>query len=346
MPIIAPIPQNECQKMRKLIHKTRDKNYSRRLTALLMLNEGLTVTYVAKTLHAARSSINRWVEWFTLYGLEGLNSLPAGRPAVWDLTPLYSLLLFLLQQSPQEFGYLRSRWSLELMTHTLNELLNLSLTQSVLYRYFSQVGIVWRRAAPTVKQLDPEHEEKMAKIAEAKANISEKHPVFYEDEVDIDFNPKIGADWCFKGQQKRVITPGKNEKHYLAGCLNAQTEQVTYVKGIKKNSDLFIKMLDELNHQYPHAETLTLILDNYGIHKSQKVKEWLARHPKFTLLFLPVYSPWLNKIERLWQSLHETITRNHRCQFMWQLLNYVDAFLASFSSQQKPGRQKMSVALL
>ncbi|PQQ25635.1 IS630 family transposase, partial [Photorhabdus hindustanensis] len=49
MPIIAPIPQNECQKMRKLIHKTRDKNYSRRLTALLMLNEGLTVTYVAKT---------------------------------------------------------------------------------------------------------------------------------------------------------------------------------------------------------------------------------------------------------------------------------------------------------
>ncbi len=121
MPIIAPIPQNECQKMRKLIHKTRDKNYSRRLTALLMLNEGLTVTYVAKTLHAARSSINRWVEWFTLYGLEGLKSLPAGRPVVWELTPLYSLLLFLLQQSLQEFGYLRSRWSLELMTHTLNE---------------------------------------------------------------------------------------------------------------------------------------------------------------------------------------------------------------------------------
>ncbi len=50
-----------------------------------------------------------------------------------------------------------------------------------------------------VKQPDPEYDEKMAKIAEAKANVSEKHPVFYEDEVDIDFNQKIGADWCFKG---------------------------------------------------------------------------------------------------------------------------------------------------
>ncbi len=120
------------------------------------------------------------------------------------------------------------------MTRTLNELLNTSLTQSVLYRYFAQAGIVWRRAAPAVKQPDPEYDEKMAKITEAKANSSEKYPVFYEDEMDIDFNPKIGADWCFKGQQKWVITPGKNEKYYLAVCLNAQTEQVTYVKGIKK----------------------------------------------------------------------------------------------------------------
>ncbi len=207
MPIIAPIPQDECQKMKKLIHKTRDKDYSRRLTALLMLNEGLTVTAVAKTLRAARSSVNRWIGWFTLYGLEGLKSLPAGRPAVWELTPLYNILLFLLQQSPQELGYLRSRWGLELISNTLNELLSLSLTRSTLYRYFSQVGIVWRRAAPTVKKPAPEYDEKMAKITKAKASISEKHPVFYEDEADIDLNPKIGADWCFKGQQKRVITP-------------------------------------------------------------------------------------------------------------------------------------------
>ncbi len=126
----------------------------------------------------------------------------------------------------------------------------------------------------------------------------------------------------------------------MAGCLNAQTKEITYVKGEKKNSDLFIKMLDELNARHPHAETITLILDNYCIHKSHKVKNWLAQHSRFTLLFLPVYSPWLNKIERLWQSLHETVTRNHCCQFMWQLLNHVDVFLRSFSSQQKPGIQK------
>ncbi|MDC9595231.1 IS630 family transposase, partial [Xenorhabdus sp. IM139775] len=47
-----------------------------------------------------------------------------------------------------------------------------------------------------------------------------------------------------------------------------------------------------------------------------------------------VYSPWLNKIERLWQSLHETVTRNHGCQFMWQLIKNVDIFLKAASEKK------------
>ncbi|MDE9565593.1 IS630 family transposase [Xenorhabdus bovienii] len=346
MPIIAPIPRSERRQMKKFIHKTRDKDYARRLMALLMLHEGKTVSAISRTLHCSRSSVNRWINWFTLYGLEGLKSLPSGRPAIWNLAPLFSLLSFLLQHSPQDFGCLRSRWSIELITRIINELFGLSLSQSTFYRYFCQVGIVWRRAAPTVKKPDPEYDEKMAKITEALSSVSEQHPVFYEDEVDIDLNPKIGADWCLKGQQKRVMTPGKNQKHYFAGCLDAQTGQVTYVSGIKKNSDLFINMLKELNGQYRHAKNITLILDNYGIHKSRKVRTWLQQNPKFNLLFLPVYSPWINKIERLWQSLHETVTRNHCCQYMWQLLKCVEAFINAFSSGQQPGMRKMSVSLL
>ncbi len=35
MPIIAPIPRTERRLMQKTIHKTRDKNHARRLTAML-----------------------------------------------------------------------------------------------------------------------------------------------------------------------------------------------------------------------------------------------------------------------------------------------------------------------
>lgn len=56
----------------------------------------------------------------------------------------------------------------------------------------------------------------MVAIHEALAKCSAENPVFYEDEVDIHLNPKIGADWQLRGQQKRFITPGQNEKYYLA----------------------------------------------------------------------------------------------------------------------------------
>ncbi|ERT11095.1 hypothetical protein MEG1DRAFT_03964 [Photorhabdus temperata subsp. temperata Meg1] len=72
---------------------------------------------------------------------------------------------------------------------------------------------MWKRAAPTLKKSDPEYDEKVAKITMALFNASEKNPVFYEDEVDID--PKIGADGCFKGQQKRVMTLGKIKNTFL-----------------------------------------------------------------------------------------------------------------------------------
>ncbi|MGL9724277.1 helix-turn-helix domain-containing protein, partial [Sodalis sp. (in: enterobacteria)] len=54
--------------MQKAIHKTRDKNYARRLTAMLMLHRGDRVSDIARTLCCARSSIGRWINWFTLSG--------------------------------------------------------------------------------------------------------------------------------------------------------------------------------------------------------------------------------------------------------------------------------------
>lgn len=67
----------------------------------------------------------------------------------------------------------------------------------------------------------------------------------------------------------------------------------------------------------------TLILDNYVIYKSRHVQAWLVKNPKFTFLFQPVYSPWINKIELLWHKLHETVTRNHQCRSIWSLLQRV-----------------------
>ena len=337
MPIIAPIPDEERRLMCKEAQQTRDKNHARRLIAMLMLHQGMTVTDVARILCAARSSVGRWINWFTLHGAEGLKSLRPGRAPQWPVTDILQVLPLLVQRSPKDFGWLRSRWSTELLSRIINQIFNLSLHSSTLHRYLKRAGIVWRRAAPTLKIRDPQYEEKQLAIEQALSGAAVEHPVFYQDEVDIDLNPKIGADWMPKGQQKRIATPGQNQKHYLAGALHSGTGKIHYVSGSSKSSDLFISLLEALRRTYRRAKTITFVLDNYVIHKSRKVERWLEKNTKFRLLFLPVYSPWLNPIELLWLSLHETITRNHQCQYMWQLLRQVNQFMKAASPF--PGNQ-------
>ncbi|EJB5720371.1 IS630 family transposase [Salmonella enterica] len=338
MPIIAAIPDEERQLMRKEAQQTHDKNHARRLIAMLMLHQGMTVTDVARLLCAARSSVGRWINWFTLHGVEGLKSLRPGRAPRWPVADILQLLPLLVQRSPKDFGWLRSRWSTELLALVINRLFDVTLHRSTLHRYLRQADMVWRRAAPTLKIKDPHYEEKRLVIDQALAQEQTAHPVFYQDEVDIDLNPKIGADWMPKGQQKRIATPGQNQKHYLAGALHSGTGRVHYVSGSSKSSDLFISLLETLRRTYRRAKTITLVADNHIIHKSRKVERWLEENPKFRLLFLPMYSPWLNPIERLWLSLHETITRNHQCRYMWQLLKQVAQFMNAASLF--PGNQQ------
>jgi transposase len=171
----------------------------------------------------------------------------------------------------------------------------------------------------------------MAAIHKALDECSAEHPVFYEDEVDIHLNPKIGADWQRRGHQKRVATPGQNEKYYLAGALHSSSGRVSYVGGSSKSSVLFIALLKHLKATYRRAKTITLIVDNYIIHKSRETLRWLKCNPKFRVIYQPVYSPWVNHIERLWQALHETITRNHQCRSMWKLLKKVRHFMETVS---------------
>src|SRR5204862_780842 len=110
---------------------------------------------------------------------------------------------------------------------------------------------------------------RLAAIRRLLATLPRNHVAVYEDEVDIHLNPKIGLDWMVKGQQKEVVTPGQNVKRYLAGAWNVRTGLVSWVEGERKNSALFIALLDQLVSHYPQVPVIHVILDNFRIHDSK-----------------------------------------------------------------------------
>ena len=140
---------------------------------------------------------------------------------------------------------------------------------------------------------------------------------------------------CCGGQQRRILTPGKNQKRYLAGALAADGGELVVVDGERKTADLFLRLLEELRRRHPTARRIHVVLDNYVIHKTQKVQAYLEQEGLcFNLLFLPPYCPDDNRIERLWRELHANVTRNHRCNTIGQLMGRVRFYLAAESRRR------------
>jgi Homeodomain-like domain/DDE superfamily endonuclease len=52
-----------------------------------------------------------------------------------------------------------------------------------------------------------------------------------------------------------------------------------------------------------HGLELHLICDNYATQKTEAVKKWLLRHPRFHLHFTPTSSSWMNLVERWFAEL-------------------------------------------
>ena len=319
------------RRLQKVVKKAGDANHVRRANAILLLNEGYSVSETARLLHAARSTVYDWKKRFARFGEAGLVPEPAGRPRETVTEEVCACLLELIEKSPRDYGYLRSRWTTEMLAEQLGKALGVSIHASTVRRWMPRLGIRWKRARPTLNIRDPQKGWKMKAIEAALKQASESEPVFYVDEVDIDLNPRIGACWSRKGRQTTVPTPGKNRKRYLAGALNALTGKVLWVEWHRKTSELFILLMAELRKRYRRARKITLILDNYVIHKSAMTRCFLETHPKFQLLFQPAYHPWVNRIERLWKQLHDNITRNHRYPTMEKLMQAVRRFMDAAS---------------
>ena len=98
----------------------------------------------------------------------------------------------------------------------------------------------------------------------------------------------------------------------------------------------FLRFLKRLDREFPPGKALHLILDNYGTHGHLKVREWLARHPRFVLHFIPTSSSWLNLIERWFGELTQKSVRRGSFRSVNDLELAIAAFLDAWNANPTP----------
>jgi putative transposase len=253
---------------------------------------------------------------------------------------LIVVVRWLLAKTPQDFGFFRTRWSCALLAMLLWEQENIRVSPETVRRGLLRMEFVWRRPRPVVGPRDPQHAAKLRKIQRLIAALPADETVVFQDEVDVHLNPKIGSCWMVRGEQAEVVTPGNNEKRHLAGSLHWRTGRlILSAAGKRRNSELFVEHLDDLRRSLRCYRVIHVVCDNASFHASRAVRDYLTRwDERIVLHFLPTHAPETNPIERVWWHLHETLTRNHRCQTLDELLDSVYDWAADqqhFASQTK-----------
>jgi transposase len=125
-----------------------------------------------------------------------------------------------------------------------------------------------------------------------------------------------------------VVTPGQNQKRYLAVALDVGTGQVVWVEGQRKHSALVITLLNQLARRHPSARVIHVILDNDRIANRKITQAALGSYGgRIRLHFLPPYCSNDNQMDRIWQDLNTEVTRNHPCVRMNELPGNVHDYL-------------------
>lgn len=90
----------------------------------------------------------------------------------------------------------------------------------------------------------------------------------------------------------------------------------------------WIKFLQLIDKQTPAGLDLHLIADNYRTHKHPKVQQWLAKHPRFYIHFIPTSSSWLNLVERWFREITDKRIRRESFSSVEQLIASIMDYIA------------------
>jgi len=170
----------------------------------------------------------------------------------------------------------------------------------------AQVAAIWREAGVQPWRVetftfstDPQLEAKVIDVVGLYLNPPDNAIVLCVDE-------KSQIQALDRTQPMLPMQPGMPERRThddkrhgtttLFAALEIATGKVTGACKPRHRHQEFLAFLKQVARAYPEGE-LHLVMDNYGTHKKQEVRDWLASHPRIHIHFTPTSGSWLNLVE-------------------------------------------------
>jgi transposase len=269
-----------------------------------------------------RQTVGKWRSRFLQAGVDGLLDEPRpGAPRSISDEDVERVLTLTLESTPED----ATHWSTRSMAKASG------LSQSAISRIWRAFALQPHRTETFKLSTDPLFIEKVRDIVGLYLNPPDRALVLCVDE-------KSQIQALDRTQPLLSMRPGQIERRThdyvrhgttsLFAALDVKTGEVIGECHRRHRSVEFRAFLDRIEAEVPPDLDVHLIVDNYGTHKTELIKRWLAKRPRFHLHFTPTGASWLNLIERWFAALTEKQIRRsaHRStrELESAILRYID----------------------
>jgi transposase len=274
-----------------------------RARIVLHCGQGMSNSEIANKLHITKATVGKWRERFRRFRLDGLLDEPrVGAPRKITDRQIEDVVTRTLETMPAN----STHWSTRLMAEKTG------LSQNAIVRIWHAFGLQPHRVENFKFSKDPQFIEKVRDIVGLYLNPPDRAIVLCVDE-------KSQVQALNRTEPILPLAPGvparqshDYERHGVTSLFAAMDvgSGVTISSCYRRHRHQeFLRFLNDIEGNLPTGMDVHLVLDNYGTHKVDKVRGWLARHPRYHVHFTPTSGSWLNLVERLFAEVTERCVR-------------------------------------
>jgi transposase len=314
-------------------YKAGDAGLVKRISALLELSRGETVSDIAQKLGTSRTSIYEWLKAYMVEGEEGLKPVwKGGRPA--KLTDSQKKQLSeKVKAGPLAAGFLAGCWNSAMIQQVIWQEFGVLYNVHYVAELLHHLGFSFQKARFISDHLDEANRLAWLTLEWPAIHAQAQQvggAILFGDESSFAQWGSLGYTWAPRGQQPTVRTSGKRRAYKVFGLIEFFSGRFFYA-GLtgKFNAQTYTDFLSQVLDQT--TGPLFLIQDGARYHTARHTRQFFAAHTdRLSVFQLPSYSPDYNPIEYLWRNVKQEGTHLKYFPTFEALIEAVETALAFF----------------
>jgi transposase len=313
---------------------------SQRAEIVLLAADGLNNCRIAAKVGTTRQTVRTWRERFAKHRLDGLCDEPrCGAPRKIGDDQIEAIVVKTLEEKPKG----ATHWSTRDMAKASG------VSASSVHRIWRAFSLQPHRTETFKLSSDPQFVEKVRDIVGLYLDPPDKALVICVDE-------KSQIQALDRTQPLLPMRPGQIERRthdyerhgtttLFAGLIAAVTAQTDVQAGTvigqcmpRHRAQEFRKFLDEVERNVPPGLDVHIVMDNASSHKTQAIRNWFAKRPRWHQHFTPTSSSWINQVERFFALLAEKQIKRGAHTSVKELIAAIEDFISRQNANPRPLR--------